>query len=354
MNLSLNKFFTFPVALALMTGLFSCTGKKPDPAAAKGAGGPKTLKAEGYVVRTESFDNQYVTSGSLLPNEQVEVHPEISGRVTAILFKEGSRVRKGQTLVQLNNADILANIRKLKAQRQLQVNTLQRQKELLNIGGISRQDYESTETQIASIDADIAYQQEQLRKTSITAPFDGTIGLRGISVGAVVSPTTIVASLQQVHPLKMDFAVPEQYRDLIQPGLPVKFAVTGSLDTFSGKIAAVDPGADVNTRAIRARAIVPNPDNKLTSGAFANVVIPFASDNNAILIPSQAVIPTTKDKKVAVVRNGKAEMAVVQLGTRTEDKVEILNGLQAGDTILTTGIMQVKAGMQVQVTKVRS
>lgn len=352
MNPFHNKFFTFTTALLLTGSLFACKSKKNDPATAKG-NGPSILRAEGFVVKTQAFSNQYATSGSLLPNEQVEIHPEVAGRVTGIFFKEGSAVRKGQTLLQLNDGDILANIRKLKAQRQLQVKTLARQKELLDIGGISRQDYESTETQISSVDADIAFQQEQLRKTRIVAPFDGTIGLRGISVGAVVDPSTIVAALQQVHPLKMDFTVPEQYRDLIRPGLEVRFAVDGSQDTFSGKVVAVDPGADVNTRAIRARAIVPNPDHKLTPGAYANVIIPFQTDNNAILVPSQAIIPTTKDKKVAVVQGGKVNLVVVELGSRTEDKVEILSGLQPGDTILTTGMMQVKQGMNVQVTKVK-
>lgn len=353
MNPFHNKFFTFTAVLALSAAVSSCSSKKPDPAAGK-ANGPKVLRAEGFIVSTQSFENQYATSGSLLPNEQVEIHPEVAGRVTAILFREGSRVRKGQSLLQLNDGDILATIRKLKAQRQLQVKTLERQKELLDIGGISKQDYESTQTQISSIDADIAYQQVQLRKMRIVAPFDGLIGLRGISVGAIVDPATVVASLQQTHPLKMDFTVPEQYRDLVRPGLEVRFAVAGAQDTFSGKVTAVDPGADVNTRAVRARALVPNPDNKLTPGAFANVIIPFDNENKAILIPSQSIIPTTKDKKVALVRAGKAEIVVVQLGVRTEDKVEIINGLRAGDTILTTGMMQVKPGMQVQVTRVKS
>lgn len=352
MNPLHNKFFTITTALLLTATFFSCSSKKTDPAAGRGAG-PKMLRAEGFIVQTQSFSNQYATSGSLLPNEQVEIHPEVAGRVTGIFFKEGAVVRKGQLLLRLNDGDILANIRKLKAQRQLQVKTLERQKELLNIGGISRQDYESTETLISSVDADLAFQQEQLRKTRIVAPFDGVIGLRGVSIGAVVDPSTIVAALQQVHPLKMDFTVPEQYRALIRPGLEVRFAVDGAQDTFSGKVTAVDPGADVNTRAIRARAIVPNPDNKLTPGAYANVIIPFQTDNDAILVPSQAIIPTTRDKKVALVRGGKANLVVVELGTRTEDKVEILSGLQPGDTILTTGMMQIKQGMEVQVTKVK-
>jgi membrane fusion protein (multidrug efflux system) len=263
-------------------------------------------------------------------------------------------VRKGQTLVQLYDADILAQIQKLRAQRALQQKLLQRQQELVNIGGISKQEYETTETQIASIDADIAFQQASLRKTRIVAPFDGKVGLRDVSVGAIVSPATVVANLQELHPLKMDFTVPDQYKNNISVGKTVFFSVDGLPDSKkSGKIAAIDPGADVNTRSIRVRAMVPNPNNELTAGAFAHVTIPLESNNDALLVPAQAVIPTTRDKKMAVVRNGKALLVQVELGARTEEKVEVTSGLVAGDTVIITGMMQVKPGMDVKITKVR-
>jgi membrane fusion protein, multidrug efflux system len=353
MTFKADKFFVPLFVSTLILFLAACGSKKEETKTTKG-GAPKDLRAEGYVVTPGNFSNDFSASGSLLPNEEIEIHPEISGRVTSINFKEGSNVRKGQTLVQLYDADIRAQIQKLKAQKQLQVKTLDRQKELLNIGGISKQDYDITQTGIASIDADIAMAQAQLRSTRIVAPFDGKIGLRSISNGAVVSPTTIIATLQQTHPLKMDFTVPDRYRDAIAPGKEVFFSLSGSVDTLSGKISAIDPGAEQTTRTIRVRAVVPNPNGKLLPGSFAHVLVPFQHTADAILIPSQAVIPTTKDKKVAVVKNGKAEMVVVRLGTRTEDKVEIVAGLQQGDTIITTGLMQVKPGMDVKITKVRS
>jgi membrane fusion protein (multidrug efflux system) len=225
---------------------------------------------------------------------------------------------------------------------------------LLDIGGISQQDYEATQTQIKSIDADIAYSEAQLTTTRIVAPFDGTIGLRNISVGAVVSPATLIATLQQTHQLKMDFSVPDKYRNMLRPGKEVFFSVNNVQENLSGKISAVDPGADVTTRTVRVRAVVPNVGNKLVPGAFAQVVIPFESDYSAILVPSNAIIPTTKDKKIAVVNNGKAELLTVELGTRTSDKVEVIKGLKAGDTIIVTGIMQVKPGMEVKITKLKS
>jgi membrane fusion protein (multidrug efflux system) len=179
------------------------------------------------------------------------------------------------------------------------------------------------------------------------------VGIRSISVGAVISPTTVVTKLQQINPLRIDFMLPDRYRDKIVNGKEVFFSVSGSLDTLSGNIKAIEPGADVNTRNIRVQATIPNKNNKLISGAFAHVIIPFSSNNNALLIPAQSVIPTTKEKKAAILRNGKAEIVTIVLGTRTTDKVEILSGLQAGDTVLTTGIMQVKQGMEVKVSKLK-
>jgi membrane fusion protein (multidrug efflux system) len=347
-----NKFLLVALYSILFACLAGCVKKKETTT--KGGKKPNNLRAEGYLVIPQTFSNTYIASGSLLPNEQIDIHPEVSGRVTNIFFKEGSPVKKGQVLVQLYDGEIKANIQKLHAQKQLQQKMQQRQQQLLSIGGISKQDYETTQTQVKSIDADIASAQAQLRATKIVAPFNGTIGIRTISVGAIVSPATLITTLQQVHPLKMDFTIPDEYRKSISNGKEVFFSVTGSNDTLSGKIAAIDPGADPATRTVKVRALIPNPSGRLVAGSFAQVIIHLQSDNNAILIPSQAVIPTTKDKKVAVVKNGKANLVVVQLGERTSDKVEVLNGLQAGDTIILTGLMQVKPGMKVKITKVNS
>jgi membrane fusion protein (multidrug efflux system) len=348
MNLYRHIFFTGLCA----TLALGCKNEKADTS--KKGQGNKVLTAEGFIVQPQPFKDEYVASGSLVANEEVEIHPEVSGRITGIYFKEGTHVSKGQRLLQLYDADIRAQLQKSKAQRDLQVKIKQRQEELLRIGGISKQDYESTTTQIESIDADIAYAEAQLRKYTILAPFDGTIGIRDISIGAIISPSNVVATLQQTHPLKMDFNVPDQYKDVVHKGKEVLFSVSGSLDTSSGTIAAVDPAANAATRTIRVRAIVPNPDGKLLAGSFAHVMIPVDVSNDAILIPSQALIPTTRDKKVALVKNGKADLVTVITGTRTSDKVQILQGLQQGDTIITTGIMQVKQDMPVKVGKLNS
>jgi len=331
--------------------VMSCGEKKEEEKGNKG-GGPKGLAAEAFVVKPVALSSTYQSNGNLLANESISVYPEVAGRITAIHFKEGGIVHKGDLLVSLNSMDIDAQIQKLKAQRKLQVTTKERQEQLLEISGISKQEYDATITQIASIDADIAYSQAQLRKLEIRATFDGIIGLRNVSVGAIVAPTTLITTIQQVNPLKMDFLVPEQYREIVKQNDIVHFTVAGNSDTMQGKIMAIQPEADVATHSITMRALVANNNGRLLPGTFTNVFIMLDRKGEAITIPSQCIIPTTRDKQVALVRNGKVNMVTVQTGERLEAKVEILQGLQTGDTILTTGIMQVKQGMPVKVKKV--
>jgi len=346
---------TLPALLALPIALAACGGDKEEAAAAGTKGGPqRTLRAEGFLVKAGQFQSSYTTSGTLRPAEEVDVVPEVSGRVTGISFAEGATVRKGQTLVTLSDADIRANIQKLQAQRANLRVVESRQRELVRIGGIARQDLEATQTSVAGIDADIAFQQAQLRRLRIVAPFDGVAGLRGVSLGAIVGPGTVVTRLQQVVPLKLDFSLPAQYRSAVGTGTTVRFTVTGLQDTFSAQVRAVDPGADAATRTLVARGVVNAARGAgLAPGQAARVLVPLESSTNAILVPSQAVIPTTREKKVALVRGGKVEMRTVTLGTRTGESVEVLQGLQGGDTILTTGLMQAKQGAAVQVTKMR-
>lgn len=333
--------------------LAACNNKKTETELKKEKK-PTVLYAEGFVVRPQSFQNEYTASGSLVPNEEIQILPEVSGRVTSISFTEGAHVDKGQVLVRIYNDDIKAQIKKLQAQKELQIKIKERQAALLKIGGISQQDYETTTTQIESIDADIAYSEAQLRKTTIYAPFSGRIGIRNISVGAVITPTTIIATLQQTRILKMDFTIPDQYRKEVKEGKKILFTVTGKLDTFAGVISAVEPKADPVTHTLKIRALVQNQDHRLVAGSFTHVLLPFENNQHALLVPSQAIIPTDRDKEVAVIHNGKAHMMKVTIGTRTNEDVEILQGLNEGDTIITTGIMQVKQGMNVSVVKVNN
>lgn len=328
------------------------TEKAPDKAVAGGKGGAKNLLVDAYVVKTTSLNETIEASGTLQSNEEVQIQPEITGRVTGLFFKEGTQVTKGALLVKIYDEDLKAQLQKLELQQQLAKTTLERQENLLKINGISRQDVDVTRNQVSAYGADIEYTRTQLQKTELRAPFSGRLGLRNISLGAIVTPATVITTLQQIDPLKVDFSVPEKYRTSIRQGDRVDFKVAGDAQTYNGSIYAIDPKIDLSTRTIKIRAIVPNA-GKLLPGAFARVQISLKNMPDAIMIPTQAVIPGTRDKKVAIADSGKAKFVIVETGIRNADNVQITSGLKPGDTVITSGILQIKPGNVLRYNKIK-
>ncbi|SFO35298.1 membrane fusion protein, multidrug efflux system [Chitinophaga sp. YR627] len=324
----------------------------PEKSNAKGGGGPKNLLVDYYVVKTSSLNETIEASGTLQSNEEVQVQAEITGRVTGLFFKEGTQVAKGALLVKIYDEDLKAQLQKLELQRELAKTTLERQENLLKINGISRQDVDVTRNQVSAYGADMEYTRTQLQKTELRAPFSGRLGLRNVSLGAIVTPTTVITSLQQIDPLKVDFSVPEKYRTAISQGDVVDFKVAGDNQTYKGNIYAIDPKIDLSTRTIKIRALVPNA-GKLLPGAFARVLISLKNMPDAIMIPTQAVIPGTRDKKVAIADSGKAKFVIVETGIRNADNVQITSGLNVGDTVITSGIMQIKPGLVLKYNDVK-
>jgi membrane fusion protein (multidrug efflux system) len=329
-------------------------GKKKEQAApATGRGGAGVpLLLDAYVVKTTKIGETIDASGTLQSNEEVEIKPEITGRITGLYFKEGVNVSKGDLLVKIYDEDLKAQLQKLQLQQQLAKTTLQRQENLLKINGISQQDVDVTRNQVSAYGADIDFTRTQLQKTELRAPFSGRLGLRNVSLGAIVSPTTIITTLQQIDPLKIDFSIPEKYRTSIKLGDAVTFKVSGDNDVYKGSIYAMDPKIDLATRTIRIRAIMPNA-NKLFPGSFARVTLSLRDMPEAIMIPTQAVIPGTRDKRVIVADSGKAKFVVVETGIRNENNVQITSGLNVGDTVITSGIMQLRAGMPLKFSNVQ-
>ncbi len=322
-------------------------------AEASRSGGGRSILVDAYVVKPVKLNESIEASGTLQSNEEVELKPEITGRITHIYFKEGVKVSKGTLLIKLYDGDILAQIRKLELQQQLAKTTLARQQQLLKINGISQQDVDVTSNQVSAYAADIEYNRAQLQKTEIRAPFSGTIGLRNVSEGAIVGPATIMTTLQQLDPLKIDFATPEKYRNAIRKGDPVTFTVAGDTVKYKGSIYAIDPKIDLATRSVKIRALVPNPSGRLFPGSFAKTTIQLRDNPNAIMIPSQAVIPGTRFKQVIVADSGKAKFVNVETDVRTENNVQITDGVRAGDTVIITGILQLKPGMPLNYNKVQ-
>ncbi len=338
----------FIVALALIKIFFlnkDVSENSPASQAKKSAG----MKVDGVVLKDVSLDEKIFSSGTVMANEEVELRTEVGGKITQLNFKEGTKVNKGDLLVKINDSDLQAQLSKLKSNRKISVEKSDRQKQLLDINGISREEYDDVMNGLATIDADIKYTEAQIAKTEIRAPFTGQIGLRNISEGSFVNQNFLIATMQQIDPVKIDFSIPEKYSSYISSGKEITFTIEGASEVFTGKIFAIEPKIDQATRSLKIRALTENHSGKIVPGSFAKVNVILSRSDSAITVPTQAIIPVLKGKKVLVCRNGMAISQTVTTGIRSENNIEVLSGLAAGDTIITTGIMQLKDSMNVNV-----
>lgn len=333
------KFFLFP----------SHSGTGNSPKQSKGA----VNIVSAFVIKAERLENTIYASGTILANEEAELKPEIAGKIIQLLLKEGTSVTKGQLLVKINDADFQAQLKKFQLEKDLSETQLKRQQELLKINGISQEDFEIIQNKVNTINADMEYLQSQIAKTEIRAPFNGLVGLKNVSEGAYVTVGSIIATIQQINPVKIDFSISERYSDAVKKGDKVAFTIEGNRKNYTGEVFAVEPRIDVTTRTLRVRAICPNSDGTIFPGAFARVQLSLNAINDAIMIPTEAIIPDLKGKKVYRIFNGNAESVKVETGLRTEAKIQITEGLAFGDTVITTGIMQLKPGAAVKVTEIK-
>jgi membrane fusion protein, multidrug efflux system len=315
--------------------------------------GKQALNVNAVVVSPGPLDYKIYSSGTILANEEVQLRNEVSGRIISINFKEGTKVSKGDLLVKLFDDDLKAQLRKLMLQKELAEKTEVRQKDLLSANGISQQDYEIALNNLNSINADIDLIRSQISKTEIRAPFDGNIGLKSVSLGAYLAANTIIASIQDIDPLKIEFTVPERFKDQIKDNSEISFTSESAEGIFNGKIYAFEPRLDVSSRSFLVRAICPNSDHRIFPGAFAHVTIPLKRISDAVLIPTQAVIPELKGQSVYISKNGIANKVMVETGVRTDSVIQITEGIHDGDTVLITGMMQVRPNTPLRITVVQ-
>lgn len=353
----MTRYTLFAVAAFVVSGsiISSCKNKENKPGASAGGSGnrPSTI-VNAVIAGTHDISSTVNASGTLLSNEEVEIRSELQARVIQVNFKEGSLVTKGQLLVKLDDADLVAQLKKLQAQKAMTQKNLERLEELLKIEGVSRQEYDAVQTQVTAYDADIDLIKAQLRKTEIRAPFSGEIGLTNVVEGAYVTPQTLIATLQQTNPLKVDFAVPEKYAQLVKKGSKLYFTVDGFRDTFDAAVYATESKIDLATRNIKVRAQYQNRDGRLIPGMFARVSLGIENRQGAVMVPTQSLIPVARGKQVIISKGGKAEFVAVETGLRNENLVEIVKGIQPGDTVVTTGIMQLRPGAPLKVSVVEN
>ena len=302
---------------------------------------------------TRPLSSDIEIPGTILAYETTEIHPEVSGRVVQLNVREGTFVGQGALLAKLYDGDLQAEIRKLEVQLKIAEQTEKRQAELLKIQGISQQEYDLSLLQVSNLKADIDIVREAVRKTEIRAPFSGKLGLKNISQGAFVTPATIVTTISQVSQFKIQFNVPEKYGSQLSNGQAINFTVDGSTKNFTANIIATEVMMDENTRSLAIRALVKKSDPLLIPGVFAKVRIVLGKNENAILIPTIVVQPLGRKKLVYLYKGGKSIPADITTGIRDSSNVQVLTGLNLGDTVITTGILFLRPGADVKLKKIQ-
>lgn len=314
----------------------------------------RALQANGLVVTPSTLREMINSTGTLLPDEEVDLSFETSGKIVNINFTEGTRVKRGDLLAKVNDRPLQAQLLKLQAQLKLAEEREFRQRNLLTRDAISQESYDQAVTELHALEADIMLMEARIAETELRAPFDGIIGLRYVSEGAFANPNARIARLIKISPLKVEFSIPERYSGNVTPGFPITFTIDGINEPFSASVYAVDPKVDINTRTIVVRALYPNRREELKPGRFAGINLQLDEITNTIAIPTDALIAEMDGDKVYVYRNGKAEQIKVQTGLRTSDKIQILDGLSFGDTLLITGVMQLRQGIPVLIDQVEN
>ncbi|KFF04510.1 efflux RND transporter periplasmic adaptor subunit [Flavobacterium reichenbachii] len=303
----------------------------------------------GIVVKTTTFDNNLSLSGSIEANEQIEIHSEVSGIVEGIYFNEGTNVTKGQVLFKVNDIELRAQLRQAATKESLAGENERRAKLLLQKEAISQEEFDVANADYASAQAQSQLIRAQIGKTSVRAPFSGKVGLRSISPGTYITPTVLVAKLVNTSKLKITFSIPEKYASEVKSGSTIEFNVSGSNKNYNAKIYAIEPEVAVATRTLQIRAIADNTDGKLFPGTFADVKLPLNTIKDAIVVPSEAIVPVQSGKKVYIANMGKAKEVMVDATTRTDASILILSGLKAGDTLITSGVMSLKNDAPIKV-----
>ena len=346
--LVLGFIIIFPVLKRMVTG--NDSGPVPGQ-----RGGQQALHVNAEILRPHVMSDHTVTTGDILPAEEVNLTFETSGKVVAIYFTEGAYVKKGTVLAKINDAPLQAQLKKLETQVKLAQDRVYRQQTLLERDAVSQEAYQAVLTEYNKLQADIELVKAQIAQTELRAPFDGVIGLRQLSEGAFASPGTEIATLAKVSDLKIEFSVPETYSRDIHKGTPIEFTLTddqGRDKTYRANVYAVESGINRATRTLTVRALYHNAGNQLLPGRYVSVKIMKDEIPDAISVPSEAIIPEMGENMVYLYKSGKAQPVIMDGGIRTADRVQALSGVKAGDTLIISGVMQLRSGLEVNIDRI--
>lgn len=326
----------------------ACKSKKTAP---KSNTPPPPVSVDVVIATPQSLSNTVEANGSVVANETLQIHPEVSGRLTYLNVPDGARISAGTILARINDADLQAQLNKSKVQLSLAVTTEQRLKKLLQINGINQADYDIALNAVNNIKADIDILKAQIDKTVVKAPFSGVLGLRMTSPGAYITPQTTLATLQQTDHVKIDFAVPELYAGIIRKGAIVTVLTNDNNAKRTASIIAAEPDINTSTRNLKVRAILNGAP--VNPGTFVKVLIDAGGNSSSIIVPANAIIPDATSKKLIVIKAGKGTFVNVETGQRTATGVEIVSGISAGDTVVVTGVLFVKPNAVVKIKSVK-
>jgi membrane fusion protein (multidrug efflux system) len=339
------------LAMLVASALLSCKSKKKETAKTNQAPPPTVVDV--LIATPQTIPNTIEANGSVVAGEFVEIRPEVSGRITYLSIAEGSHVAKGTVIARINDADLRAQLNKTKVQLSLAQTTVERYKKLLDIQGINKADYDAAVNQVNSYRADIGITQAEVAKTVIRAPFTGVVGLRQVSNGAIVTPQTVLATLQQLGSIRIDFTLPESFGNLVKRGNTVMVET----DANGGQkrrasIMAIEPQISTATRNVMVRARLLDPAN-VNPGSFVKVYVD-AGEASGMMVPANAIIPDARAKQVVIVKNGKAKFVDIQTGVRQPGAVQVTSGLNAGDSVVISGVLFARPNNKLKVRSVKT
>ena len=314
------------------------------PGAAVVAGTP----VDGIIVQPGTVREELQVTGTLVANQRVEIVSELTRRIVKVHVKEGSKVRAGTPLFQLDDADLQAQLQRLRQQEKLATLNEQRLKDLLEHDAIAQQDYDEASTNLKVLEAQIQEILVTIGKTHIAAPFDGQVGIIKVYPGSIVSVNNVLTEIEDNRLIKVEFSVPEKYTNVIAPGSKHTFTIASDEKQYSATVAARAASLSENTRTLLVHATAQNPDGRLLPGQSARLTLALSSSGDALAVSSQALIPSSKGYTLYVSRRGVVEATPVQIGQRSAGSVEITQGLQKGDTVITSNLLRLVPGSPVQ------
>lgn len=331
----------------------AATAPTPENRPAARGGAERGTSVNAVIVHPQPFAERIVTTGTVLADEDVDLRSETAGKVIAINFDEGTQVSAGALLVKINDADLQAQFQKNQSQINIARDNEERQRALLDKQLTSREQYDIALNQINSVRAESLAIRASIAKTEVRAPFDGSIGLRYVSVGSYVTTSSRIASLLRLSTIKVDFSVSERFASFVKRGAQVFLRTQGARERTIALVYAIEPKIDPSTRTVQVRARAANPGESIKAGSFAEIELTINIDKNALLVPTEAIVPVLKGQQVFRYSNGTAAVVDVEIGTRTERAVLVTKGLTPGDTVIVSGLLQITNGARVRLNSVQ-